>query len=36
MDRETEDYLTTDDQYVNEQLADPFCKEYITNDTENG
>ena len=22
---ETEDSLTTDDQYVNEQLADPFC-----------
>ena len=26
MDRETEDSLTTDDQYVKEQLADPFAQ----------
>ena len=36
MDRETEHSLTTDEQYVKEQLADPFCTEYITNDAENG
>ena len=33
---ETEDSLNNSDQYVKEQLADPFCTEDITTDTDNG
>ena len=32
---ETEDSSTTNDQYVKEQLADPFCTEEITTDIDN-